>query len=159
MPASCFHFKVAAEAPDGRVWTFANSGGTVNVLSREDLSVEQRWRLPGESYQTEAPGRPTSGEPPVPQAVGALPGRDLVWLLMAVADEEWSPEINPARDGASRYFDTAVLAIDPKAPAIIASGKIDALCTAITDSRISCVDEAEEQIRILRLDLRRRSGD
>lgn len=143
--------KVAARDSDGRVWTFANSGGAVNVLDGDDLTIVERWWLPDARFRAEAPRRPERGKPPVPQAVGAVAADDVVWLLMAVADEDWSPDVNPARDGASAYWDTAVLAIDAGRREIVARGRLDTLCQPAAPGLVSCVDELGEAVRILRL--------
>lgn len=85
--------------------------------------------------------------------MGALGGGGVVWLLMGVADEDWSPEVNPQRDGASAYWDTAVLAIDPARRAVIGQGRLDTLCQPVAPRLVSCVDELGEVIRILQLGL------
>lgn len=69
-----------AETKDGEVWTFAIVGGAVNVLNAADLSLVERWRLPGAKFgRVGEEGRPNrSGEraPPTPHLAGVMTDDD-----------------------------------------------------------------------------------
>ncbi|HEX7049730.1 MAG TPA: hypothetical protein VF188_05910 [Longimicrobiales bacterium] len=147
---------MAAETPAGEVWTVAVSGGAVDILKSDDLSLLERLRLPGEELAQVAPTRGNLSEDrPAPQLAGiTADSTGLLWIAIAVADREWAPGLDPD-DGAAKVYDTRILAVDPAERAVIGKVRLDDLCLPVEGRIVSCVDELGEAIRLVTLAIER----
>lgn len=138
----------------GEVWTFAVSGGAVNILRSSDLTGAAGLRFAEESMTRIAEeGRRNPSEPPPSQVAGVSADGPYVWLTVGVADKDWRPGMSP-RDGVHRLFDTRVIVIDVRTRTVIGQGRLPELCLPVDHRLISCVDELGEEIRIIELNLK-----
>lgn len=147
----------AAATANGEVWTLASKGGAIDILHMNDLSLADRFRLPGVPRAEEIPPRLSmigSDEPPSPQVIGiSADAHGLLWVLIAVADANWTPELDDDVDGIIAMIDTRVLAINTRARAVIGETLLDEVCLPAGGSLISCVYDFDQVIRVRNLGL------
>jgi hypothetical protein len=147
----------AAATAGGEVWTVATMGGAVDVLRMDDLSVIERFQLPGvpraDELRPHVPGsRPRT--PPSPEVAGITgDGRGLLWVLIGVPDADWTPEMRASVDGINAMIDIRVLAIDPDTRTVVGERLLDDVCFPAGGSIISCVNESDQVIRVRELAL------
>lgn len=145
---------MAAQAANGEIWTFAVSGGATNVLDGANFQTVERLRLPEEGIDWGSPetARDPSQPRPAQLAGVAADANGYVWVTIGVPDREWTPEVGPGA-GAEQLWDTLILAIDADRRRVVARARLDALCLPVGASRVSCVDELDERIRVLEFTL------
>jgi hypothetical protein len=142
----------AAMAPTGAVWTVARTGGAVDLLS-DSLAVIERFRIPIANYADLNPGSSAEAPPP-PEVTGITAGPDgTLWVVIGVPDPQWTPLLDDDVHGIHPMFDTLLLAIDPSSRTIVASTTIDPVCFPVQNAHLSCVYDADEHVRLLRVQL------
>ncbi len=149
---------LSIEADDKELWSFAMMGGGIQIHDLESLSLLEHRALPEAFQEMAPPGRlEIDRRPPPPQVGGILSDRGVLWAFVLVADSRWEIGLTPA-DGAGRIYDTMVLEIDARDRVVTGAMRLDRLCHPIRESLFSCVDEANELIRIHRIHSHRRPG-
>jgi hypothetical protein len=143
--------RLATDTSEGEVWSFAMMGGAISILDAESLALLESRSL-GKAFQEVPPaGRlALERQPPPAQVGGVMSHKDHLWVLVMVPDLQWEPGLTLA-DGAARFYDTLILRIDSRERRIAGRARLDAVCFPIQDSLVSCVDETNEQIAIVRL--------
>lgn len=153
-------YHLAAETPSGEIWAVARSGGDIQILRADDLEPLASSHLPEDLSRPERHEvRSILTERPAPAVAGAMvDAGGVLWIVMGVADEHWRarPDLDRhAQPPVEELFDTLILALSTQDRAIIGARRVDRFCLPVLDALISCANEDEETIDILRLGLER----
>lgn len=144
----------------GEVWTVAGMGGHIDVLRMNDLATVGRFLLPEMARAEEIASRAEarrSQDPPQPQVIGITSDDDgVIWVVVGVADADWTADLDDDVDGIRSMFDTRILAIDSSTRAVVGQTLLDAVCLPAGRSLISCVHVLDQVIAVRRLRLQRR---
>ncbi len=145
--------RFVTQPSSSEVWAVSVSGGLIDIVNGKDLGSIENLRVPGDEYDAKAPERLNPfRERPVPQVTGLTSSQGIVWIVLAVADSNWSSDPVSAPE-FSRVFDTRIIAIDSTKRTILATAVMDGLCSAVHGGQISCVNVVAERIDIIGLEI------